>query len=80
METLMAGAASIEIFLASVGIAMVLGRLALQGVFWMMQDAGTQSFRKTTTPRQGAVQPQAAIGSLAMVRIRVDRNLPLRAR
>jgi hypothetical protein len=77
METLMAGAASIEIFLASVGIATIMARLALDGVFWLMQDAGTRAPRQAATPR-----PRPAIGSLAMVRVRIGegRHLPLRAR
>jgi hypothetical protein len=81
METLMAGAASIEIFLASVGIATVLGRLALEGVFWLMQDAGARTSRQV--PR-----PQSITGQLAAARVRVapffhseqGRHLPLRAR
>jgi hypothetical protein len=73
METLMAGAATIEIFLASVGIAMVLGRLALLCVFWLMQDAGTHA------PRQAAARPRVATGSLAMAHVRIERHLPLRA-
>jgi hypothetical protein len=94
METLMAGAATIEIFLASVGIATVLGRLALEGVCWLMQDAGIGPRKQAAPSRQSAFQvqttprPVAALGSLAMVRVQMGshfqagqaRHLPLRAR
>lgn len=37
MEALIAGAAVAEIFLASLGLAMMLAALALRGAFWMMR-------------------------------------------
>lgn len=88
METLMAGAATIEIFLASVGIATVLGRLALEGVFWLMQDAAAGSRKQAIPARRSTPRPLGAIGQLAMVRVNMGtnfqagqgRHLPLRAR
>jgi hypothetical protein len=40
METLMAGTAIFEVFLASVGMATLMAMLALRGAFWLMHDAG----------------------------------------
>jgi len=40
METIMAGAAVAEIFLASVGIAMLMATLALRGILLVMRGAG----------------------------------------
>jgi hypothetical protein len=39
METLMAGAAVVEIFLASLGIAMLMATIALRGMLWVMRSA-----------------------------------------
>jgi len=40
METIMAGAAVAEIFLASLGIAMLMATVALRGMLWVMRSAG----------------------------------------
>lgn len=40
MESMMAGAAAVEIFLASLGIAMLMATLALRGMFCVMRGAG----------------------------------------
>jgi hypothetical protein len=40
METIMAGAAVAEIFLASLGIAMLMATITLRGMLWVMRSAG----------------------------------------
>lgn len=61
METFMLGLASLEIFLASVGIATAAAWLSLCGAFWLMQDAGA--------PRQIALRPRTATGGMAYARV-----------
>jgi hypothetical protein len=40
METLMAGTAIFEVFLASLGMSALMATLALRGAFWLMHGAG----------------------------------------
>jgi hypothetical protein len=42
METLMAAAAVVEIFLASLGLATMFAALALRGAFWLMRGTSHQ--------------------------------------
>jgi len=83
METLMAGAAAVEIFLASVGIAWMLAKLALFSMLWLMQDAGSmRKARWRPVPRPATQRLQTAMGSLAMAHVQMDerRRVPSRAR
>ena len=45
MEAIVTAAANIEIFVATLAIAACLARLALRGMFWLMQDAGAGAGR-----------------------------------
>ena len=42
METLMAAAAVVEIFLASLGLAAMFAALAIRGAFWLMRGTSHQ--------------------------------------
>jgi hypothetical protein len=58
MEAMVTAAANIEIFLATLAVAACLARLALRGMFWLMQDAGVGvgrhfTVQRATTPRTG---------------------------
>lgn len=75
METLMAGAATLEIFLASLGMAVALGSLALRGALWLMHGAGTGGRGISR------VRPRVAGGTSALAQVRVGHgHLSLRMR
>lgn len=62
MNAMMAGAAVIEIFLASVGLAMLMATLALRGIFHVMRGAGQPQIRLRAVRRgQPVLAPVAAI-------------------
>ncbi|HET9401615.1 MAG TPA: hypothetical protein VFO34_11765 [Candidatus Acidoferrales bacterium] len=62
MEAMMAGTAVIEIFLASLGIAMLMATLALRGMFYLMRSAGQPQIRlRAVRSVQPALAPVAAI-------------------
>jgi hypothetical protein len=65
METMMAGAATFEIFVASVAIAAGLGVLSLRGMFWLMHGAANGT-RRPATIHLGSVAP---VPALARVRV-----------
>ena len=60
METIMAGAATFEIFVASVAIATGLGLLALRGMFWLMHGAANAGRPATIRLRSAARVPAVA--------------------
>jgi len=75
METFMAGAAGVEIFLASVILAVALAVWAMRGMFWLMRPAGRVSARPATA-RTGMVG-----GNLVLARARVSQGqMSLRTR
>jgi hypothetical protein len=51
MEAMVTAAANIEIFVATLAIAALLARLALRGMFWLMQPAGAGAGRHYSVQR-----------------------------
>jgi hypothetical protein len=75
METFMAGAAGVEIFLASVILAVVLAVWAMRGMFWLMQPAGRGS--SASVARRSGM----AGGNLVLARVRASQGqMSLRTR
>jgi hypothetical protein len=73
METFMAGAAVVEIFLMSVILAVLLTIWGLRGMFWLMQGA---SAVRPVVARSGAV-----VRNLVMARVRAGHGqMSLRTR
>jgi hypothetical protein len=66
METFMAGAAGVEIFLMSVILAVLLAIWALRGMFWLMQGA--------SAVRPVVARAEAAAGKLVMARVRASHG------
>jgi len=66
METFMAGAAGVEILLASVILAVLMAVWAMRGMFWLMQGAG----------RPAAVRDRVATvrGNLVLARVRAPQG------
>jgi hypothetical protein len=64
METFMAGAAGVEIFLASVILAVLMAVWAMRGMFWLMQGAG----------RPAVVRNRVAGGNLVLARVRATQG------
>jgi hypothetical protein len=54
MEAMVTAAANIEIFIATLAVAACLARLALRGMFWLMQDAGAGAGRHFSVQRATA--------------------------
>lgn len=62
METMMAGAAVVEIFLASLGVAMAMAVVLLWGMFWVMRSAGQPQIKlRSVRGGQPVLAPVAAI-------------------
>jgi hypothetical protein len=77
METFMAGAAGVEIFLASVILAVVLAVWAMRGMFWLMEGAG----RGSSATRAVAVRSGVVGGNLVLARVRASSGqMSLRTR
>jgi len=71
METFMAGAVGVEIFLTSVILAVLMTVWAMRGMFWLMEGAG-----RPVRVRSGVVS-----GKLVMARARVSSGqMSLRTR
>jgi hypothetical protein len=71
METFMAGAAGVEIFLASVILAVLMAVWAMRGMFWLMQGAGRPASVRIEVPR----------GQLVLARVRAThRQMSFRTR
>lgn len=68
METVMAGAAGVEIFLGSVILAVLLAVWAMRGMFWLMQGAGLGR-SVSVAARPVAVRSGVAGGSLVLARV-----------
>ena len=80
METLMAGAAGVEIFLASVILAVLLAVWAMRGMFWLMQGAG-RGTASSVVRQPAAVRTFVVGGTMVLARVRASQGqMSLRAR
>ena len=62
MEAMMAGAAVLEIFLASLGVAMAMAAVLLRGMFFVMRSAGQPQIKlRAVRGGQRVLAPVAAI-------------------
>jgi hypothetical protein len=73
METLMAGAAGVEIFLTSVILAVLMAVWAMRGMFWLMQGAGRAS-SVSVARRPVAVRAGVLGGTLVLAPVRASRG------
>ena len=80
METFIAGAAGVEIFLASVILAVVLAVWAMRGMFWLMRPAGRGS-SASAVARAVAGRTGVLGGTMVLARVRASHGqMSLRAR
>jgi hypothetical protein len=80
METFIAGAAGVEIFLASVILAVVLAVWAMRGMFWLMEGVGRGSSASDAV-RAVAVRTAMVGGNLVLARVRASHGqMTLRTR
>ena len=73
METFMARAAGVEIFLASVILAVMMAVWAMRGMFWLMQGAG-RGRSASVAGRAVAVRTGMVGGNLVLARVRVSHG------